>query len=191
MHQDEIHFRRVVLNTSSHVMNDESKPPVTQLSARAAEFWRARGGHLTFVRRVICDCVEQQTSLFSSEELWKQCRKIDIGISMASVYRTLVDLLDAGLLKEITRANDQRLFVRADAAMAEKGFLICKDCDRVIPLANDCLALREGATIRSLGFRTSGMNLVIEADCEDYHARGDCEHHEAEKLPPTPPTSNL
>jgi Fur family transcriptional regulator, ferric uptake regulator len=165
------------------MMSDESHSPDAKLSAKAAEFWRARGGHLTFVRRVICDCVELQSSLFSSEALWRECRKVDHGISMASVYRTLVDLLESGLLREIASSNDQRLFVCADVATAEKGFLICKNCNRVVPLENHCLALREGAAIRGLGFRTNGMNLLIEADCENYHTHGDCEHHSAEESP--------
>ena len=158
-------------------MSNESPSPSHKLSTKAADFWRARGGHLTFVRRVICDCVEQQASLFTAEDLWRESRKIDAGISMASVYRTLVDLLEAGLLRDIVRSNDQRIFIRADMATAERVFLICKNCARVIPLENHCLALREGSSIRSLGFRANGMQILIEADCEDHLAGGHCEHH--------------
>ncbi len=157
-------------------MSDEASPPACGFTDQAAGFWRGRGGHLTFVRRVICDCTARREAAFTADDLWTECRKIDHGISIASVYRTLVDLVQAGLVREIPRPNEQRLFVRADAAAADKGYLICKNCDRVIPLEDDCLALREGAAIRGLGFQTGGMRLLIEANCEALQKGGNCEH---------------
>lgn len=57
-----------------------------------------------------------------------------------------------------------------------RGGLICKDCQRVISLNDDCLVLREGAAVKTLGFQSSGMSLRIEAHCENLRQSGVCEH---------------
>jgi len=146
---------------------------------QACDFWQQRGGRMTIVRKIICHCIADRSSAFVSEELWEVARKQDRGISMASVYRTLTDLVEAGLLREIHGPSQQRAFVRGGSATAATGHLICKDCHRIVPLADGCLALREGATIRSLGFQTGGMHLQIEATCESLHRSGTCEHPNA------------
>lgn len=144
-------------------------------TARADEFWRDRGGRMTVVREMICRVVGERGAAFVAEELWQEVRRIDPGISMASIYRSLTDLVEAGLLREIRGPSDQRSFVKTDSPTATSGHLICKDCHRIVPLDDGCLALREGAMIRSLGFDTAGMHLQIEAECESMKRSGTCE----------------
>lgn len=139
-------------------------------------FWQNRGGRMTVVREVICQSISHRESAFTAEELWLEVRKQDPGISMASIYRTLTDLVEADLLREIHRPRDQRSFVKSGLAAAASGHLICKDCRRIIPLSADCLTLREGAMIRGLGFDAGGMHLQIEAACESLKRCGVCEN---------------
>lgn len=129
---------------------------------------------MTVVREMICQAVDVRATAFIAEELWQDVRRKDPGISMASVYRTLTDLIEAGLLREIHGPRDQRSFVKSDSPAASSGHLICRDCHRIIPLDDGCLALREGAMIRGLGFNTAGMHLQIEAECESMKRCGTC-----------------
>ncbi len=144
--------------------------------AKALSYWREKGGRMTIVRDIISKTVGGSGSAFVADELWLQVRKIDPTISMASIYRTLADLVDAGLVREIHGQRDQRSFVKEEADESATGHVICKDCHRIIPLNNDCLALREGAKLRSLGFATHGMHLQIEAACESLKQSGVCDH---------------
>jgi Fur family transcriptional regulator, ferric uptake regulator len=150
--------------------------PADEFTGRADQFWRARGGRMTVVREMICRSVTARESAFVAEELWQQVRRMDPGISMASIYRTLTDLVEAGLLREIRGPRDQRSFVKSDSPTTTSGHLICKDCHRIVPLDDGCLALREGPMIRGLGFDTSGMHLQIEAECESLKRCGTCEN---------------
>jgi Fur family ferric uptake transcriptional regulator len=157
-------------------MSDELCHSGNDFTDQARDFWQFRGGRLTYVRRLICERTALSETPFTADDLWSETRRTDQGISIASVYRTLADLVEAGLLREIPRPGEQRMFVRTGSGSQAKGHLICKDCKRVIPLDDDCLALREGAAVKTLGFHASGMNLRIEAHCENLRQSGTCEH---------------
>ena len=157
-------------------MNRDATEPADGFTSRADAFWRERGGRMTVVRERICNAVTARKAAFIADELWHEVRKMDPGISMASIYRTLTDLVEAGLLREIRGPRDQRSFVKSESPSAASGHLICKDCRRIVPLEDGCLALREGAVIRGLGFDTAGMQLQIEADCESLKRCGTCEN---------------
>ncbi len=157
-------------------MTDDPALPCDVFLAKALSYWREKGGRMTVVREVISKTVSHADVAFVAEELWVNVRKLDPAISMASIYRTLADLVDAGLVQEIHGQRDQRSFVKAVADEAASGHLICKDCHRIVPLHDDCLALREGAKLRSLGFATAGMRLQIEAACESLKRCGTCEN---------------
>lgn len=156
-------------------MSGELARPGDEFIARADGFWRDRGGRMTVVREMICRELGERSSAFTADELWQEVRKKDPGISMASIYRTLTDLVEAGLLREIRGPRDQRSFVKSDSPAATSGHLICKDCHRIVPLDDGCLVLREGAMIRGLGFDTAGMHLQIEAECESLKRCGTCD----------------
>jgi Fur family ferric uptake transcriptional regulator len=157
-------------------MEPDSMVPADDFGRLATAFWQERGGRMTIVRRIICQSIAARDSAFVAEEMWQEARKHDRGISMASVYRTLTDLIEARLLREIHGPSEQRSFVKSASTVAATGHLICKDCHRIVPLSDDCLALREGAMIRSLGFQTGGMHLQIEAACESLQRCGTCEN---------------
>lgn len=164
-------------------MDPESMVPADDFTRQAVGFWQERGGRMTVVREIICRSIANRNSAFVAEELWQEARKHDRGISMASVYRALVDLVEAGLLREIHGPSEQRSFVKSASTAAATGHLICKDCHRIVPLSDGCLALREGAMIRGLGFQTGGMHLQIEAACESLKRSGTCENRDRETSP--------
>jgi Fur family transcriptional regulator, ferric uptake regulator len=165
------------LNSPLEPMSRESTTPVDDFAIRARAYWQEHGGRMTVVREIICRTITGWDSSFVAEELWQEARKHDRGISIASIYRTLTSLLQAGLLREIHGPREERSYVKSASATASSGHLICRDCHRIVPLSADCLALREGAMIRSLGFETGGMHLQIEAACESLKRCGACENH--------------
>lgn len=149
---------------------------VADLAVTAARFWRERGGRMTPVREVICKSIADRNEPFVADELLELARKLDRGISSASVYRTLSDLVEAGLLKEIRGPRDQRSFVPAGTSSASVGHVVCSDCHRIIPLDDECVPLREGAMLKRMGFSSGGMHLRIEAACESLKRCGTCEN---------------
>jgi len=160
-------------------MSDEPSGFPESFTDQAKRFWELRGGRMTHVRKEICEQAARRDCPFTADDLWREIRKRDQGISIASVYRTLSDLAKTGLLREIPRQGEQCLYVSMEHGSQAKGHLICKDCKQVISLSADCLALREGAVVKALGFQSAGMNLRIEAHCEDLRQTGTCGRCEA------------
>ncbi|MGC4013841.1 MAG: transcriptional repressor [Luteolibacter sp.] len=151
----------------------------SDFATRAAAFWRDRGGRMTPVREVLCRAIVASEKAFVAEELLERARKLDRGISCASVYRALSDLVEAGLLREIRGPRDQRSFVAAGLPQAPVGHVVCSDCRRVIPLEDECVPLREAAMLKRMGFASGGMHLRIEASCESMKRCGTCENQAA------------
>ena len=113
-------------------MSAESTSPVDDFTLRANAYWKDRGGRMTVVREIICRSINTRNSDFVADELWREARKHDRGISVASIYRTLTDLVQAGLLQEIHGPREQRAFVKSASTSATSGHLICKDCHRIV-----------------------------------------------------------
>ena len=147
---------------------------VATLCQRAQEHWSKDGSRRTQVRDVLSRVVASQAAPFSAEELRTHARAIDKGISYASIYRTLASLVSAGLLREITGPNDLRCYTLIDSKHTGVSNIVCTDCERVVPMNDDCLPLREGFLARQLGFNPQKMSLRIEASCEELRQHGAC-----------------
>ena len=67
----------------------------------AKQFWQSRGSRLSVVRRVLCEVIAERDEPFDAETLLGWAHKVDPVISISSVYRTVRDLEEAGLLVRI------------------------------------------------------------------------------------------
>lgn len=148
---------------------------------RAQDYWTKEGSRRTAVRDVLSRVAAAQTAPFSADELRIQARRVDRGISYASIYRTLASLVDAGLLREITGPNDLRCYTLIDSVHTGVSNIVCTDCERVVPMVDDCLPLREGFLARQLGFNPKKMSLRIEASCEELRQQGVCSRRKSKE----------
>ena len=87
----------------------------------------------------------------------------------------LASLVAGGLLREAPGARGNRCYTIATAPGGGMTNIICTDCEQVVPLADECLPLREGFLAKQLGFIPSRMNLRIEASCEELRQNGSCQ----------------
>jgi len=150
--------------------------------------WQQRGSRRTQVREVICQVVAEQEVLFTAEKLLPLARAVDRGISLASIYRTLGDLVEFGLLHESRGAQDERCYAVVDPELAgnmpSAATVVCRDCGEAHALANPCLAMRESFAVRQAGFTPRKLDLRIEAECEALRSTGHC--HRRHRLPDKP-----
>ncbi|NJM36602.1 MAG: hypothetical protein HC845_01305, partial [Akkermansiaceae bacterium] len=146
---------------------------------KASRYWQERGGRITAVRKIICHSIFEQQQAFTADELWREARKQDRGISLASVYRTLTDLVRSQLVREIPGPRDQRLFIKSYSPEKSCGQLVCSDCQRIIPLNENLHLPQQGAALKELGFDPGMMHVHIHASCESFHRCGVCENQTA------------
>lgn len=155
-------------------MDQETELRIEELTRRAEAFWSGRGSRMTTVRRVLCRTIFAIQGSLDAEELLRKARESDKLISLSTVYRTLSDLVDAGLLVVVEGRDGKKNYNPVDSATQATSHIVCEDCGHVIPVANPCLALREGSAARAAGFQPSKISLRIEASCDELKRTGKC-----------------
>jgi Fur family ferric uptake transcriptional regulator len=134
---------------------------------RFEEFLQSRGKRVTQQRRVIVDRVFSHHEHFDADQLLEQLRKQvgDQSVSRPTVYRTLSELVDAGLLRKMV-LNDRSVYEH-DYGYPQHDHLHCEKCDKLIEFSSDEVKEIREAVARKHNFRASGHRLIIHGVCAD------------------------
>ena len=134
---------------------------------RFAEFLQARGKRVTRQRRVIVDHVWSHHEHFDAEQLLDDLRRTAEGAnaSRPTVYRTLAEMVDAGLLHKMVL--DGRAVYEHDYGYPQHDHLYCSGCQRLIEFSSDELVRIRDAVAASHQFRATGHKLIVTGTCID------------------------
>lgn len=152
-------------------MSDSPKAAWLQ---KVHQYWRENSRGITTVRRILADVMAAQDDAFDAEGLLQDCRQQDGMISLSTVYRTVRQLVDAGLLIEVEGIGDKHFYARRENGGLGDSTLVCLDCQEVLPLQNPCLALREVEGVRQLGYTARRVSLRVEGNCDELAQKGTC-----------------
>ena len=136
---------------------------------RFEEYLQSKGKRTTQQRRALVDHVFARHEHFDADELienlGRTAKESDGGrISRATVYRTLDELVEAGLLRKMTLSG--RAVYEHDYGYPQHDHLYCQECDSLIEFqSEELLQLRE-AVARQQNFRVTGHRLIITGVCE-------------------------
>jgi Fur family ferric uptake transcriptional regulator len=102
---------------------------------------------------------------FDADQLILDAQRAALGISRATIYRTLTKLVDAGLLRRIEVGT--RLVYEHDYGYPQHEHLVCERCGKMIEFQSEPIqgALREVCAAH--GFQASGHTLVVRGTCAD------------------------
>ncbi|NOY30849.1 MAG: transcriptional repressor [Planctomycetes bacterium] len=134
---------------------------------RFSEFLQSKGKRITQQRRILVDHVFQRHDHFDAEELIFNLSQQTEGakVSRPTVYRTLNELVDAGLLRRMTLGG--RSVYEHDYGYPQHDHLHCTICDKLIEFQSaDLKRLRE-AVASEHQFRVTGHRLIISGVCSD------------------------
>lgn len=133
---------------------------------RFVEYLQSRGKRVTQQRLQLVDHIFERHDHFDADELIASVAQLEGGkISRATVYRTLDELVDAGLLRAMNLTG--RRVYEHDYGYPQHDHLHCKKCDQLIEFASDELVALRNAVAREHGFRVSGHRLIITGVCAD------------------------
>jgi Fur family ferric uptake transcriptional regulator len=134
---------------------------------RFAEFLRTRGKRITRQRRVIVDHVASRHEHFDADQLLADLRKTPEGAkaSRPTVYRTLAEMVDAGLLHKMVL--DGRAVYEHDYGYPQHDHLYCSGCQRLIEFSSDELVKIRDAVAASHQVRATGHKLIVTGICID------------------------
>jgi Fur family ferric uptake transcriptional regulator len=134
---------------------------------RFEEFLQSRGKRTTQQRRIIVDEVFKRHDHFDAEDLILHLSRISGArrVSRPTVYRTLSELVDAGLLRCMTLGG--RTVYEHDYGYPQHDHLHCQKCNKLIEFHSDEMAQIGEALERQYQFRVTGHRLIFTGICAD------------------------
>lgn len=138
---------------------------------RFAEFLNAAGKRLTAQRQLIVEEVFSHHDHFDVEELLDHLRPLLAArkVSRPTVYRTLNELVDAGLLRRMTLGA--RSVYEHDYGYPSHDHLYCQQCNRLIEFHSVELERIRDAVAKEYRFCVSSHRMFITGTCDDCRRR--------------------
>ncbi|HWA97032.1 MAG TPA: Fur family transcriptional regulator [Pirellulales bacterium] len=133
---------------------------------RFEEFLQSRGKRVTKQRRIIVEHVFARHDHFDADELLANLQR-DVGreVSRPTVYRTLSELVDSGLLRQMTLGG--RSVYEHDYGYPQHDHLYCQRCEKLIEFSSSEVKAIRDAVAREHQFRVLGHRLIIQGICAD------------------------
>jgi len=132
---------------------------------RFAEFLKSRAMRFTQQRRIIVEHVFSRHEHFDADDLIEELAK-EKGprhVSRPTVYRTLAELVEAGLLRKMDLRG--RAVYEHDYGYPPHDHLHCQRCNRLIEFRSEELADIRDAVAREHRFRVSGHRFIVTGTC--------------------------
>jgi Fur family ferric uptake transcriptional regulator len=137
---------------------------------RFEEYLQARGKRVTQQRRYLVEQIAKRHEHFDADQLILELNRKAQGrrVSRPTVYRTLSEMVEAGLLRAMVLGG--RAVYEHDYGYPQHDHLHCTECNKLIEFKSDeLLALRE-AVAREHQFRVTGHRLIISGVCAQCRA---------------------
>ncbi len=133
---------------------------------RFEEYLQSRGMRNTEQRRALVEHVFSHHEHFDADQLIEQLpRKGQPGhVSRPTVYRTLSEFVDAGLLRKFDLNG--RAVYEHDYGYPQHDHFHCKQCQRLIEFQSDELLKLRDTVAREHNFRVTSHRLIITGICQ-------------------------
>ncbi|MBL6723498.1 MAG: transcriptional repressor [Rubripirellula sp.] len=134
---------------------------------RFEEYLQTRGLRQTNQRKFLIEAVFEEHDHFDADELIDRLprRGEQNYVSSATVYRTLREFVDAGLLKSFQL--DGRTVYELDYGYPQHDHLYCTACRKLIEFQSDALMSIRDQVATEKGFRVSGHRMIIQGICSN------------------------
>ena len=134
---------------------------------RFVEYLQSKGMRVTQQRLALVDHVSARHEHFDADQLMEQLPGSGQGghVSRPTVYRTLGELVDAGLLRKFVLNG--RAVYEHDYGYPQHDHFHCTECNRLFEFENEKLQLLRDELAREHHFRVVGHRLIITGVCEE------------------------
>jgi len=132
-----------------------------------AEFLRDRGKRLTRQRRWIVEQVFSHHDHFDADELMSHLAEpiARRALSRPTVYRTLGELVEAGLLRKMSLGG--RSIFEHEYGYPSHDHLYCQVCNRLIEFHSDALERIRDAVAREHDFQVLAHRMFVSGVCAE------------------------
>jgi len=133
---------------------------------RFSEYLQSRGKRITQQRRALVDFIFERHDHFDADELIVNLSRLDLGgnVSRPTVYRTLNELVEAGLLRRMSLGG--RAVYEHDYGYPQHDHLYCRQCQKLFEFQSpELIALRDQVAAQN-NFRVTSHRLIVQGICE-------------------------
>lgn len=135
---------------------------------RFEEYLKSKGKRITQPRRILIEHVFSQHAHFDADALIDELSHQSKGpdrVSRPTVYRTLNELVEAGLLRKMEIGG--RAVYEHDYGYPDHDHLYCTQCQKLIEFQSAELKELCDAVARLHQFRATGHRFIINGVCEE------------------------
>jgi Fur family ferric uptake transcriptional regulator len=132
---------------------------------RFEEHLRRAGLRSTNKRLAIFRATLARKEHFTAEELLEHARRIDRGVSRATVYRTLPILTESGLVREVDVGRNIKFYFPSGSAEPPKAQVFCEDCERIFEINAPFLEWYGRSVAERVGLAPVSQRLQVNARC--------------------------
>lgn len=138
---------------------------------RFAEFLRTGGKRLTSQRRWIVEQVFSHHDHFDADELMGHLAELiaQRKLSRPTVYRTLAELVEAGLLRKMALGG--RSVFEHEYGYPSHDHLYCQSCNRLIEFHSSALEKLRDAVAREHDFQVLSHRMFVTGVCAECRRR--------------------
>ena len=132
---------------------------------RFRQFLQSRGKRITRQRRLIVDTVFSHHDHFDADELMEHLQKLIAKrqVSRPTVYRTLGELVEAGMLRKMTLSG--RSVYEHEYGYPSHDHLYCQICNKLIEFHSSELEKIRDAVARKHKFQVSSHRMFVTGIC--------------------------
>jgi Fur family transcriptional regulator, ferric uptake regulator len=152
-------------------------PHVDEALAAFEEYLRAKRLKMTGQRRQMVRTALGYRGHFTAEDLYNELVTESESVSMATVYRGLRLLEEAGILEGHDFADGQRRYERAHER-EHHDHMVCVDCRAVIEFQNTEIERLQLKVASEAGFHIEEHQLVMFVTCDAWRRTQRCERRE-------------
>lgn len=128
---------------------------------------RDMSGRSGGARRLVVDFLERQDCCLSAQEIHDSVRAGGTQVGIASVYRALDGLDELGLVQRVDLGDGISRFERADSGGEHHHHLVCDDCGKVEPFADQALEAAIVSVAGGRGYDVAAHEVVLRGACGD------------------------
>jgi Fur family ferric uptake transcriptional regulator len=138
---------------------------------RFTQFLKSRGKRATDQRRLIVEQVFSHHDHFDADELMIHLQDLiaERRVSRPTVYRTLSELVEAGLLRKMTLGG--RSVYEHDYGYPRHDHLYCQVCNRLIEFHSEALEGLRDKVAKQYDFQVVGHRMFVTGICSDCRRR--------------------
>jgi Fe2+ or Zn2+ uptake regulation protein len=131
---------------------------------------RREGLRITVPRRAVINVLAHTDEHLTVEDLHEQIEQRTEGIHLATIYRTVETMVQAGLIDHIHLPHGATTYHLALDGDASHCHAMCTGCDRVIDLPPDVLDGAAAEVFRQHGFQLNSRHAALTGRCSDCQA---------------------